>query len=101
MITTKQRASLRGMANKIDTIVHVGKGGITDTIVKQLDDALTARELVKGKVLESALLTSREVCENLARRTKSAPVQVIGTKFVLYRPNKKLPADKRIHLERE
>ena len=84
-LTSKQRAQLRGIANSIDTIVHIGKDGITDNLVKQADDALEARELIKCKVQENALLTAREACEELGRLTRSEPVQVIGSRFVLYR----------------
>ena len=86
-LTSKQRAQLRGLANGIDTILIVGKDGIGDNLVKQADDALEARELIKGRVLENALLTPREVAEQLAPLTRSEVVQVIGTKFVLYRPS--------------
>ena len=88
-LTSKQRAQLRGLANSIDTILHVGKEGIGDNLAKQADDALEARELIKGKVLENSLLTSREAAEELAEKTRSQVVQVIGTKFVLYRPTHK------------
>ena len=88
-LTSKQRAQLRGLANSIDTILHVGKDGIGDNLVKQADDALEARELIKGKVLENSMFTSREAAEELAQRTRSDVVQVIGTKFVLYRPSHK------------
>ena len=84
-LTSKQRAQLRGAANSIDTIVYIGKEGITDNLVKQADDALEARELSKCKVPENALLTAREACEELGRLTRSEPVQVIGSRFVLYR----------------
>lgn len=84
-LTSKQRAQLRGIANSIDTIVIIGKDGITDNLVKQANDALEAREIIKCRVLESAMLTTREACEELSRLTRSEPVQVIGTKFVLYR----------------
>ncbi len=85
-MTSKQRAYLRGLANTLEPIVHVGKGGMADTIVKQADDALTARELIKGKVLETAPETAREAAEALAAATNAAVVQVIGRTFVLYRP---------------
>ena len=88
-LTSKQRAQLRGLANSIDTILHVGKDGIGDNLVKQADDALEARELIKGKVLENSMLTAREAAEELAVATRSEVVQVIGTKFVLYRPSHK------------
>jgi len=79
-LTSKQRAQLRGMANGLDTIVQIGKDGIGDNLVQQANEALEARELIKCRVLESAMLTARE-----AKRTRSEGVQVIGTKFVLYR----------------
>ena len=88
-LTSKQRAQLRGLANSIDTILHVGKEGIGDNLAKQADDALEARELIKGRVLENSMLTAREAAEELAARTRSQVVQVIGTKFVLYRPSHK------------
>lgn len=88
-LTSKQRAQLRGLANSIDTILIVGKEGIGDNLVKQANDALEARELIKGKVLENSLLSPREAAEELAPLTRSEIVQVIGTKFVLYRPSHK------------
>ena len=88
-LTSKQRAQLRGLANGIDTILHVGKDGLGDNLIKQADDALEARELIKGKVLENSMLTAREAAEELAAATRSEVVQVIGTKFVLYRPSHK------------
>ncbi len=84
-LTSKQRAQLRGIANTIDTIVHIGKDGINDNLVKQANDALEAREIIKCKVLENSMLTAREASGQLARLTRSESVQVIGTKFVLYR----------------
>lgn len=84
-LTSKQRAQLRALANGIDTIVHIGKDGIGDNLVKQADEALEARELIKCRVLETAMLTPKEACAELAARTRSEPVQVIGTKFVLFR----------------
>ncbi len=84
-LTSKQRSQLRGLANALDTILHVGKDGISDNLVKQANDALEARELIKGRVLENSMLTAREACEQLAKLTRSEAVQVIGSKFVLYR----------------
>ena len=84
-LTSKQRAQLRSIANGIDTIVHIGKDGINDNLVKQANDALEAREIIKCKVLENSMLTAREACDQLSRLTRSEGVQVIGTKFVLYR----------------
>ncbi len=86
-LTSKQRAQLRGLANGIDTILHIGKDGIGENLIAQANDALEARELIKGRVLENSLLTAREGAEALARATRSEVVQVIGTKFVLYRPS--------------
>lgn len=94
-LTSKQRAQLRGLASKIDTILIVGKDGIGDNLIRQANDALEARELIKGRVLENSMLSPREAAEQLAPLTRSEVVQVIGTKFVLYRPShKKDKADK-------
>ena len=90
-LTGKQRAQLRAMANELEPIVHIGKGGITDNIVTQMNDALKARELVKGRVLENSLLTAREACDRLAATCRAEPVQVIGSKFVLYKRNEQKP----------
>ena len=87
MLNGKQRAYLRSIANTIDTILIIGKGGITEQVVKLADDALTAREIIKGKVLENSELNSRQVADQLSEVTSSDVVQVIGSKFVLYRPN--------------
>ena len=84
-LTSKQRAQLRALANGLDTILQIGKEGIGDNVIQQANEALEARELIKCRVLESAMLTPREACQELARRTRSEGVQVIGTKFVLYR----------------
>ena len=84
-LTSKQRAQLRGLANELDPVVHIGKEGIGAALVKQANDALEARELIKCRVLETAPYTPREACEKLCRLTGSQPVQVIGSKFVLYR----------------
>lgn len=91
MITSKQRAYLRKLANGIDTILQIGKSGIGETLIAQVDDALTARELVKIRVLETSPLTPREACEELAEALHAEPVQVIGTRFVLYRKNPETP----------
>ena len=97
-LTSKQRAQLRGLANSIDTILIVGKDGIGDNLVKQANDALEARELIKGRVLENSLMSAREAAEALAPLTRSEVVQVIGTKFVLYRETHSKPKEKRIQL---
>ncbi len=101
-LTSKQRAQLRGMANGIDTIIHIGKDGIGENLVKQADDALEARELIKGRVLDNNLeYDARLAAEELAKATRSEVVQVvqvIGTRFVLYRESHSKPKDKRIQL---
>ena len=91
MITSKQRAKLRGIANNIDTIFQVGKSGIIDTLVAQIDDALAAREIVKVKVLENAPISARVAAGEVAEKIGCDIVQVIGTKFVLYKRNNKKP----------
>ena len=84
-MTSKERAKLRGLASTENTVIQIGKSGITDAVIASVDTALTARELIKGKVLESSMLTAREACEQLAEAVGAEPVQAIGTKFVLYR----------------
>ena len=101
-LTSKQRAQLRGLANGIDTILQVGKDGIGENLIKQADDALEAREIIKGKVLDNNLdYDARTAAEELARATRSEVVQVIGTQFVLYRETHSKPKEKRIQLVRE
>lgn len=97
-LNSRQRAQLRGLANGIDTIIHIGKDGIGENLIKQANDALEARELIKGKVLENSMLSAREGAEELAQATRSEVVQVIGTKFVLYRETHSKEKDKRIKL---
>ena len=96
-MTSKQRAYLRGLANTMEPILHAGKGGISDAMIKQADDALTARELIKGKVLETAPTTAREVAEEIAAKVNAEVVQVIGRTFVLFRQKEK---DSQIKLPR-
>ena len=91
MLTSKQRAYLRSLAATADTIVIIGKGGITENVITQVRDALKARELVKGKVLENSLLSAREACEALALECRAEQIQSIGSKFVLYKRNEKEP----------
>ena len=91
MLTSKQRAFLRGLAVNADTILMVGKGGISAEVIAQADGALNTRELIKGKVLETAPESPREIGEQLARATNAELVQIIGTKFVLYRRNDEKP----------
>lgn len=90
-MTGKQRAYLRAQANGLDTILYVGKGGITEAVIRQTEEALSARELIKGRVLEASLLTAREACEQLAEATGAEGIQTVGSRFVLYRPDPKEP----------
>lgn len=98
-LTSKQRAQLRSMANTMDTILQIGKDGIGENLIKQTDDALEARELIKGRVLENNMeYDARLAAQELAKATRSEVVQVIGTKFVLYRESHSKPKEKRIRL---
>ena len=98
-LTSKQRAQLRGLANGIETILQVGKDGIGENLVKQADDALEARELIKGRVLDNNIeYDACTAAEALAKATRSEVVQVIGTRFVLYRESHSKPKEKRIQL---
>ena len=94
MLTSKERAELRAQANSLDTTLMVGKDGVTDALIAEADNQLTARELVKGKVLENAMLTPREVCDAICEETGADGVSVIGTKFVIYRFSEKLQAER-------
>ena len=88
MLTSKQRASLRGMANTIDTILYIGREGITDNTVKEAYDALEARELIKCAVQQGCELTAREALDELCGRVHAEPVQCIGRRFVMYRESR-------------
>ena len=90
MLTSKERAELRSQANGIDTTLMVGKSGVTDAVIAEAENLLTARELVKGKVLEGALMSPREVSDAICEATGADGVAVIGTKFVIYRFSEKL-----------
>ena len=94
MLTSKERAELRAQANGIDTTLMIGKDGVTEAVVAEADNQLTARELVKGKVLENAMLTPREVCDALCEETGAEGISVIGTKFVIYRFSQKVQDEK-------
>lgn len=87
-MTSKQRAFLRGLAQSLDTIFQVGKGGVGENMIKQVSDALEARELIKLRVLDNSDYSAKEAAEILSQETSSEVVQVIGTKFVLYRESK-------------
>ena len=90
-MTGKQRAKLRAMANTIDTILYIGKDGITDHTVKECYDALEARELIKGCVQQGAPIGAREALTELCGKTGAEPIQQIGRRFVMYRPSRENP----------
>ncbi|MGN1127544.1 MAG: ribosome assembly RNA-binding protein YhbY [Candidatus Flemingiibacterium sp.] len=85
MLTSKQRASLRAMASSLETIFQVGKGGVTDNMCEQIGNALEARELIKLRVLDNSEYSAKEAAAKIAERVGADVVQVIGTRFVLYR----------------
>lgn len=91
LLNSKQRAFLRSKANSEEPILHLGKGGLSEPLLRQAEDALAARELIKGKVLETAPFSSREAAEQVAQAVCAEVVQVIGRTFVLYRRNQKEP----------
>ncbi len=91
MITSKQRAKLRGMAQHMEPIVHIGKEGMTENIIRQADEALEARELIKGTVQQNCDLSAREACDELAQTLNAEGVSVLGRKFVLYRKSATKP----------
>lgn len=100
MITSKQRAYLRKLANGTEPIFQIGKGGISDELLVQLERALEARELIKVHILETALLDTKTVCNEIAGRLQAEPVQAIGSKFVLYRKAQK-EQNRKIELPRK
>ena len=91
MLTSKQRAYLRGLANTMEAIFQVGKGGVNYALIAQVDDALRVRELIKVRVLETSPESVKEVAQAVAEGTKADVVQVIGSRFVLFRRNPKEP----------
>ena len=94
MLTSKQRAEFRAQANSLETTLMVGKDGVTEAVAAEADRLLTARELVKGKVLEGAMMSPREVLDELCEATGAEGIAVIGTKFVIYRFSEKLQAER-------
>ncbi|ODU55871.1 MAG: RNA-binding protein [Clostridium sp. SCN 57-10] len=92
MLTSKQRAQLRGLANGIDTIMQIGKDGVTESVIRQAQESIGVRELIKVRVLETAMLTPREACEQICAAIGAEPVQCIGTRFVMYKRNAEKPA---------
>ena len=95
MLTSKQRAYLRSMANTMETILYVGKDGITDNTVKEAYDALEAREIIKCAVQQNCELSAREALDELCEKLHAEPVQCIGRRFVMYRESS---TNKRIEL---
>ncbi len=85
MLTSKQRSYLRGLASVKDAVYQIGKSGLQDNVLKQLDDALTARELIKITVLKNCVSTAKELIGELASALKAEPVAAIGEKIILYR----------------
>ena len=94
MLTSQERAELRAQANSLETTLMVGKGGVTDAVIAEAETQLEARELVKGKVLEGAMMTPREVSDAICEATGADGVAVIGTKFVIYRFSEKRQAER-------
>ncbi|MDF2673643.1 MAG: yhbY [Clostridiales bacterium] len=92
MLSSKQRSFLRALGNNIDPIILIGKEGISEGIIKQADEALEAREIVKASVLKNSLIDARSACEEICEATSADPVQVIGNKFVIYRKSKEKPS---------
>ena len=91
MLTSKQRAELKALANPLEPSFQIGKGGVNDAQAAQIDDYLRVHELIKIKVLENSLLTAREAAEDIAERIGAEVVQCIGSKAVLFKRNKKEP----------
>lgn len=89
MLTSKERADLRAQANTLETTLMVGKEGVTEAVAAEADRLLTARELVKGKVLETALMSAREVSDAICEATGAEGVSCVGSKFVIYRFSEK------------
>ncbi|SKC64676.1 ribosome assembly RNA-binding protein YhbY [Maledivibacter halophilus] len=91
MLTSKNRSYLKGLANNIEAITYIGKEGITDGFLKQLDEALEAREIVKVSIQKNSILDTKKAANEIAKLTGSEFVQAIGRKFVLYRKSKNNP----------
>ncbi len=94
MLTSKQRAEFRAQANTLDTTLIVGKGGVTEAVIAEADNQLLARELVKGKVLEGALMTAREVSDEICQATGADGISCVGNKFVIWRFSEKCQAER-------
>lgn len=88
MLTGKQRSYLKGLANSLEPIMQIGKGGVTENVLKQIDDALNARELIKIKILNNSMLSAKDTANEIAESLRAEYVQSIGNKFVLYKESK-------------
>lgn len=91
MLTSKQRAYLRSLGNAAEPVLTIGKGQVADSIIKQADEALEARELIKVNVLKTSTTDAKEVCGILCDALGCEPVQVIGSRFLIYRPSSEKP----------
>ena len=96
MLTSKERAELRAQANSIDTTLMVGKDGVTENVIAEAEKLLTARELVKGKVLETALMSAREVSDELCAATGAEGISCVGSKFVIWRFSEKCQEERNL-----
>ena len=94
MLTSKQRAEFRAQTNTLETTLMVGKDGVTEAVIAEADKLLTARELIKGKVLESALMTAREVSDAICEATGADGISCVGNKFVIWRFSEKCQAER-------
>jgi len=86
-LTSKQRAELRAIANGCDTLFQIGKGGMSENLYKQVNEALEARELIKLRVLENSGITAREAANDISVKVGAETVQVIGTRFIIFKRN--------------
>lgn len=91
MLTSKQRSYLRSIGNTFNPIIQIGKNGIDEAVLAQIDQALEARELIKLTILRNSLLEARETCHDICDAIGAEPVQVIGNKFIIYRRSKEKP----------
>ncbi len=96
MLTSKERAALRAQANTLETTLTVGKGGVTEQVIAEAEGQLTARELVKGRVLEGSLLTAREASDQICQATGADGVAALGSRFVIYRFSEKCQAQRNL-----
>jgi RNA-binding protein len=98
MLNSRQRAYLKGLASNLEVILFVGRNGLTDSVADEAGKAFSNREIIKCAVQETCPLTAREACDALAEQLGAETVQAIGRRFVLYKPNRDIPAEKRIVL---